>query len=1035
MAIITISDTGGDWNDTLTWVEGVIPTYEDDVVATPTSGPLGTFSADGICKSINLENYTSHLDLSSGGIYVGDNVTGISGLNDIALKFSPTMTISCFSSNIIFNTLSLTVQEVDFAGLTTGDVVFGNYGGSGNWKLTGPHKTTPNNNVQFTDGELDTNSQDCTWGFFYSSVSSARTLTLGSSNIKIIGNILNAGSSVVGWETTTVTGLTITANTATVTLEKEFVCPNMVFNSGTKNFNGMSVVFKGTGTMITQCSGCTFLNFTYIGTESPTNRLQVNTGGFTITGTLTLQGFDSVNRLLVLSSIATPRILTVTGATLNLANINFLSMTFSPSRDISAIPGGSGNAGGNTGMTFTPSATKYFYTSTPGSKRWTNSKYWFYGSGGTGGQAYPPLPQDDSVFDSSSFAVPGANLIVDSPRVGRTINFTGVTNSPNVHFTRQSTNYGSLILDTGMTLTCVPAATFTMAGNGASSFFTLKSAGNILPWKSLTINMAGTNTLTFTDNYTGTGTITTTGLINTNDKNITVKAFSQTSGTLTMTTSTFFLTGFGTVWTSAGTIVRGTSLIKLTDNSTNIKLFAGGNKIYYNIELSGSSICTYNFTGSNTFNNFASSKTVAHKIQFLNATTTTVTNFSVNGTAGNMVNVGSSANSSHTITKSGGGTITCDYLRIYRSTASPVATWNTTNSINCGSATNWSGFVTDPFTWTGAVNNSWSTPGNWFGGAIPGVNNVAYFVSTYNIACTMDIPVNVKGIFMGVGYTSIITQAASITLGSEGWFQLASATFTGGSQSVTNSGDLIVRAGTHTPTTGVTTFTGSNEQYISLTSGYSNSSIVINKPTNNTIYLLTNLSMNVAGQTLHLMSGKLDLNGFNLTVASTITIDDKLRTTGTGITSGGLIISPSSSTVELFNSGEIILNDITSDFYNLILCENKFIYCYAEVLITIYGTISSTASHPTIDSGAASGQCVFRSGSTGGIKWFLNIVGNSTVGDTIDIQDCDARYGKWFEAPGSIYQIINACKTSGNYGTITSPAKYVNIFRNKLNLS
>ena len=40
MATRTISNSGGNYNSTSTWVEGIIPTAADDVVATGTSGNL-----------------------------------------------------------------------------------------------------------------------------------------------------------------------------------------------------------------------------------------------------------------------------------------------------------------------------------------------------------------------------------------------------------------------------------------------------------------------------------------------------------------------------------------------------------------------------------------------------------------------------------------------------------------------------------------------------------------------------------------------------------------------------------------------------------------------------------------------------------------------------------------------------------------------------------------------------------------------------------------------------------------------------------
>ena len=65
MATITISNTGGNWNATGTWVGGVIPASTDDVAATATSGNL-TVTANATIVTVNFTNYVATFTVNSG---------------------------------------------------------------------------------------------------------------------------------------------------------------------------------------------------------------------------------------------------------------------------------------------------------------------------------------------------------------------------------------------------------------------------------------------------------------------------------------------------------------------------------------------------------------------------------------------------------------------------------------------------------------------------------------------------------------------------------------------------------------------------------------------------------------------------------------------------------------------------------------------------------------------------------------------------------------------------------------------------------
>jgi len=65
MAQRTISDAGGDWTSTSTWVEGVVPGTSDYVVATATSGDLTISSGSKRILYIDLTLYTGTLSITA----------------------------------------------------------------------------------------------------------------------------------------------------------------------------------------------------------------------------------------------------------------------------------------------------------------------------------------------------------------------------------------------------------------------------------------------------------------------------------------------------------------------------------------------------------------------------------------------------------------------------------------------------------------------------------------------------------------------------------------------------------------------------------------------------------------------------------------------------------------------------------------------------------------------------------------------------------------------------------------------------------
>jgi hypothetical protein len=125
MAIITISNTGGNWNATTAWVGGVVPTVADDVIATVLSGPLSLNVSTAVAKSVNFTNYVNTLSLTTvnGALNIAGNltlsagmtITGTAGTFAFTTNATWTSNGKTWTGNYIVNTASLTITLADNA--------------------------------------------------------------------------------------------------------------------------------------------------------------------------------------------------------------------------------------------------------------------------------------------------------------------------------------------------------------------------------------------------------------------------------------------------------------------------------------------------------------------------------------------------------------------------------------------------------------------------------------------------------------------------------------------------------------------------------------------------------------------------------------------------------------------------------------------------------------------------------------------------------------------------------------------------------
>jgi len=616
-------------------------------------------------------NAAGNLTLASGGTYTS-----------VATEFRASGTITSTGKtlgNTAINGSGITVTLGDAATLAT----TGTFG--------------------LTQGTLNLNGNTLSTGVFSSENSNTRAITFGSANIALTTTtpatiVLNMGTATNFTMTTSGGGFTRNmAATATVRFG--------IFAGGTTSNAPNLTVNAGSSTLTFDVStfACYFKNvdFTgYSGTVTANNlnmagNLTLSTGGtytsvvptFLASGTITSVGktlsSTTVNGsgiTVTLGDAATlpNSIFTLTQGTLDL-NGNTLStgQFISTNTNTRAITFGSANIA----LALNAAAFTVLNITTATGFTWT----------GTGGFTRNMVSTATVVFGTTGGTTSNApNLTVNAGSSALTIttnsyfknlNFTGYTGTPSATYNAA----GNLTLSTGGTYTSlVPtfraSGTLTSTGktlgnttvNGSGITVTLGDAANC-PTLTLTagiLDLAGFTYTASTSAATAAGT-----------KNLTFNG-----GTLVCSAATT------TAWnnaqptnftTTAGT---GTGIISMT--AATAKTFVGGGSTY-NCTLRQGGAGALTISGSNTFNDITNSTQPA-TVTFTAGTTQTFTNFSLTGTAGNLITINSSSAGSQATLSKSSGTVSVDYLSIRDSNATGGAAWYAgANSTNVSNNTGW----------------------------------------------------------------------------------------------------------------------------------------------------------------------------------------------------------------------------------------------------------------------------------------------------------------------------------------------------------
>lgn len=328
----------------------------------------------------------------------------------------------------------------------------------------------------------------------------------------------------------------------------------------------------------------------------------------------------------------------------------------------------------------------------------STTTHWSASSGGAGG-ASVPTSADNVIFDQSSSAA-NAAYTVTITATANCLDFT--MDGPHPTDVNKVTWEGSSALNIYGSLNLLwGTAGITRTYSGVFNFLSNSTWKTISTnWVAIASNFVFNNATgwwTLLNSLTSANTVIVTAWnFNSWNYDITCNSFSSSnSNTRTISLWSSVLTctqlsaalaiNFATV--TGLTFNAWTSTVKITSGVSWTVTFSWGGLTFNNFWNASTWNCVVLISWSNTFNQF---KVDAWRTQqFTAGTTQTIADPVFVGTLGNVITIGSSTAASHTLAKSGGGTVTADYCSISRSTATPASTWYATNSTDGGNNSGW----------------------------------------------------------------------------------------------------------------------------------------------------------------------------------------------------------------------------------------------------------------------------------------------------------------------------------------------------------
>jgi len=694
--------------------------------ATATTVIAGVFS-EGNSISYNFTSGTYSLTFLATTTHTARNVdfTGFAGTWEATstatiygnLKLSSGMTLTSSASAMTLGATSGT-QNITSNGKTIDFPITMN-GSGGTFKPLDTFTLASARTLTLTAGTLDLSAASVSTGLFDGSGTGTRAIAFGSNSITVTGNggtVVNVGGAS-GFTYTGTFNITsnYTGSTGTRTFNANLigtgVYPTLATSGANINIGTVATdIVSLTGSWgnidftnytqslanatrslfgnITFSSGMTISSGTSVTTFAATSGTQnITSNGQTLNFPLTFNGVGGTFKPLDALTVGSTRTTTLTNGTLDLSAANFSTGLFSSSNSNTrtiAFGSNSITVSGTGAAWATSPVTNFTTTGTP-VVNVTNST----------ATATSVTPGSMSEANSISFNFTAGTYVLTfllgSGHSAKNVNFTGFSGSwspSNV----SAALYGNIVFSPTMTITSGSTLNFrrtsgtqNITTNGKIINFSISfnGAGGIFkPLDALTMESSRVTTLTngTLDLNGNTFTVGTSFATGSGTKNLTFNG-----GTLVCPAAT--ATAFNNAQPTNFTTTAGTGTGKISMTAATAKTFVGGGGTY-NCTLSNDGAGVLTITGSNTIT------TIANGVQpttftFTSGTTTTIANWNVSGTSGNLVTIGSDTSSSHTLSKSI-GIVSANYLSISYSTATGGATWYAGDqSVDGGNNSGW----------------------------------------------------------------------------------------------------------------------------------------------------------------------------------------------------------------------------------------------------------------------------------------------------------------------------------------------------------